>query len=110
MIEAKEIIHRDYVDRTCVGFTYKVPIEGKKPLIVLFEREDENVNLWSVQMSIETQHGIDTYAIGFMHPAARCSLEAIAAYGLKILQGQLQLEIQDKMAIDFAIGDATEGM
>lgn len=108
MIKAKEIIHRDYVDRECVGFTYKVPIEGKKPLIVLFEREDANT--WSIQTMIGTWHGADTYTFDFTHPAARCSLEAIAAYGLKILQGQLQLEIQDKMAIDFAIGDATEGM
>lgn len=110
MFGLRNLEERCYEGKACVRFTYKVAIEGEEPLVVWFMRKNGNAREWTLKTIVETPLGNHPYVLKFTHPSTKPNIENMAAFGLRTLQAYIQQEIQSKMAIDFAIGDATAGM
>lgn len=120
MIKAKEIIHRDYADRACVGFTYRLEHEASDPDVTsrtvefrftkVSSRVDPYEKTWCVSFPIYVCNSVIYHTQAFGIPKSNLPLEKIAAAGLKVVQYYLQQMIQEQMDLDFAIGDVTEGM
>lgn len=113
MIEFKDLEDKRYEGRDCVAFTVRIVDEKQNEILkVSFNRHKNNHKLWIAFCTIGRTKVKDTdvYALQYEMPKENMNIELIAASGLRLLDMEIKEEIQKKIEVDFAIGEATSGM
>ena len=119
MIKMNELVEKVYINKVCVQFTYNVKDDDGNVIIrTVFKRRLDNdldalANIldWQVMVIFDRTENADTqfYYYYFTMPKVGMKLEQVAGFGLFVFQYGLKNEIQSKMIIDFAIGEAING-
>lgn len=112
MVKMSDLIHRDYVNKICVGFTYILFDESnnKEKLFEARWTKTGEENGWNMNVVLDRTSEADSqvYNLGYVMPRGNLPLTLIAATGLKYFQLYLKNEIQQKQMIDFSLGNELE--
>lgn len=108
-IEKKDLVERLYEGKDCVSFVYYVPVEETDQKLRVKFRKGPG-DLWIAQ----AQFAFANYQITvYESPTAilgNATLEQTAARCLYSLRQDVARDCQQLSLVDFAIGDAIEGM
>lgn len=109
MLKLKDLKNRVYDGKTCIRFEVELPIEEnpKRILRAEFEKQDASVTTWRMKIMFDrtSERDSQTYFVMYVMPKEGMPLEMIAATGLAYFQRCLKSEIQEKINIDFWIGE-----
>lgn len=108
-----DLINREYRGKECVAFEQVLyDHEGNELLRASFRRHDED-NIWWRMLIVLNGTDIaapQVYVAQYSMPSKSMGITLVAATGLRYMQATLAEEVQAKCAIDFAIGEVTNGM
>lgn len=109
MIKRKELRNRINDGHQCVGFDVQITENIKASFIRCIPA---TMNKWHMQVMFQRTNNSDSqiYLFDYIIPSSNLTLETIAATGLKYFQLHLKEEIEEKISVDFAIGEMTMGM
>ena len=113
MLRSRDLCNRIYSGKQCVGFQVNIiDADRGKLMEATYRRDADSESTWTMQILFPRTRDKDTevYNFGYTMPRSNLPLELIAATGMKYFQLYLKQEIQDKSALDFAIGELLEGM
>lgn len=122
MIKLKDLIHRDYKDKTCIHFDYCLPLDEDdyftSNMEVSFNKlKDENggyenSKTWYLKVYHCSDDGEEfNHSIIFKMEKNDAKLEDVAARGLNILMNKVVIRsIMYLQNIQFKISDSIEGM
>lgn len=112
MLTLKDLECRVYEGKSVVGFRYtKRDDKGAKQWEADFDKGALE-NEWNMLVVLGRTRDADSqvYRFGYIMPKSGMPLELVAATGLKYFQLYLKQEIEQKIAIDFDIGEITDGV
>ena len=111
MIKQSDLVNRMSVDGVCVDFDYILNVDNKR-LRCRFTRNKDELSVWNMMVVIKRSRDADSqvYNFGYQLPKENMDLTMITAIGLKYFQMYLKKEIQEKMNMDFILGEITSGM
>jgi len=117
MIELKDLQNRVYENKDCIAFDYELldSDEKREKKVIMearFKRAKEEDKTWRLMVVFPRTEMSDSqvYFVVFQMPKSNMNLPLICATGLRFFQIKLKEEIQEKVIIDFEIGNITEGM
>lgn len=115
MIKLGDLVNRKYVQKRCEAFEYEIHIENKPDWKYLFSRlpeHDNNAITWNLKVIIPRDQERDNliYEISYVIPRENMPLTTIAGIGLRLFQMKIQLEQEERIAVDFEISEALKGM
>ena len=112
MLTQKDIECKEYKGKELIAFKYvQRDRDGNKEWEAQYNR-GEQPNEWNMTVVLGRTRDADSqvYHFGYIMPKSKLPIELVAATGLKYFQLYLKQELEQKIAIDFEIGEITDGV
>ena len=114
MITSKDLVNRIYEKRRCIGFDYYLHYDNeKRPLELRYRliNDMSGTSAWYVILVLDVDLSEPkVYNVRYEMPNNNPTLPLVAATGMHHLKLAITEEIQTKIHIDFALGDAISNM
>ena len=112
MLTQKELECKEYKGKELIAFKYvQRDKDGNKRWEAQYNK-GEQPNEWNMVVVLGRTRDADSqvYNFGYIMPKSKLPIELVAATGLKYFQLYLKQELEQKMAMDFEIGEITDGV
>ena len=112
MLTQKDLECKEYKGKELIAFKYvQRDKDGNKRWEAQYNK-GEQPNEWNVVVVLGRTRDADSqvYNFGYIMPKSNLPIELVAATGLKYFQLYLKQELEQKIAMDFEIGEITDGV
>ena len=112
MLTQKDLECKEYKGKELIAFKYvQRDKEGNKRWEAQYNK-GEQPNEWNMVVVLGRTRDADSqvYNFGYIMPKSNLPIELVAATGLKYFQLYLKQELEQKIAMDFEIGEITDGV
>lgn len=112
MLTQKDLECKEYKGKELIAFKYvQRDKDGNKRWEAQYSK-GEQPNEWNMAVVLGRTHDADSqvYNFGYIMPKSQLPIELVAATGLKYFQLYLKQELEQKIAMDFEIGEITDGV
>lgn len=112
MLTQKDLQCREYRGKQLIAFKYvQTDDNGNKRWEAQYNK-GKQPNEWNMVVVLERTRDADSqvYKFGYIMPKCQLPIELVAATGLKYFQLYLKQEVEQKIAMDFEIGEITDGV
>lgn len=112
MLTQKDLECKEYKGKELIAFKYvQKDKDGNKRWEAQYSK-GEQPNEWNMAVVLGRTRDADSqvYNFGYIMPKSQLPIELVAATGLKYFQLYLKQELEQKIAMDFEIGEITDGV
>lgn len=109
MLTLRSLENKVYDGRKCISFEYNIKVKDAQ-LYVKFMRDCDTSWRLIALMPKTLYADSKVYTLQYSTMKSNVKLEFVAALGLKHLQNEIKKDIENLMALDFEIGQETEGV
>lgn len=112
MLTQKDLECKEYKGKELIAFKYvQRDKDGNKEWEAQYNRGEQQ-NEWNMAVVLGRTRDADSqvYNFGYIMPKSNLPIELVAATGLKYFQLYLKQELEQKIAMDFEIGEITDGV
>ena len=112
MLTQKDLECKEYKGKELIAFKYiQRDKDGNKRWEAQYSK-GEQPNEWNMVVVLGRTRDADSqvYNFGYIMPKSNLPIELVAATGLKYFQLYLKQELEQKIAMDFEIGEITDGV